>query len=134
MSPEANETPTTRATLFNAPSRYRPDIDRWAIIVGISKYQHTAMNLKWAHRDAEELYQLLLTPAGGSFAADHLQLLVDAQATTQAICERIRRETLAEVENAFGAYLAAGAPVGHRREVVGFLHKRTSSKADLPAR
>jgi hypothetical protein len=52
----------------------------------------------------------------------------------QAIRERIRRETLAEVESAFSAYLAAGAPVGHRREVVGFLRERTSSKADLPAR
>jgi tetratricopeptide (TPR) repeat protein len=90
MSPEASETPTTRATLLNAPTRYRPDIDRWAIIVGISKYQHAGMNLKWAHRDAEELYQLLLTPAGGSFAADHVQLLVDAQATAQAISRALR--------------------------------------------
>ncbi|MBK9094936.1 MAG: caspase family protein [Anaerolineae bacterium] len=52
----------------------------------------------------------------------------------QAIRERIRRETLAEVESAFFAYLAAGAPVGHRSEIVGFLHERASSKTELPAR
>ncbi|MBK9094933.1 MAG: caspase family protein [Anaerolineae bacterium] len=90
MSPNVSETATTRATLVNAPGRYRPDIERWAIVVGISDYQHKELNLKWAHRDAEEVHKLLLTPAGGSFAADHIQLLVNEAATTQAISRALR--------------------------------------------
>ena len=30
--------------------------DRWAVIVGISRYKHSQLNLKYADRDAEELY------------------------------------------------------------------------------
>lgn len=90
MSPDVSETATTRATLVNAPGRYRPDIERWAIVVGISDYQHKELNLKWAHRDAEEVHKLLLSPAGGSFAADHVQLLVNEAATTQAISRALR--------------------------------------------
>ena len=90
MSPNVSETATTRATLANAPGRYRPDIERWAIVVGISDYQHRELNLKWAHRDAEEVHKLLLTPAGGSFAADHVQLLINEAATTQAISRALR--------------------------------------------
>jgi tetratricopeptide (TPR) repeat protein len=82
-----SEQPSTRkfecidSTLY---SQYK-NCDRWAVIVGISKYQHQDWNLKYAHRDAEELYQLLLTSAGGSFASDHIRLLVDEQATTKNI-------------------------------------------------
>jgi len=43
------------------------DCNRWAVIVGISKYKHAALNLQYADRDAEKLYQLLLTPQGGHF-------------------------------------------------------------------
>jgi uncharacterized caspase-like protein len=90
MPADSQPSTASRATLVNAPGRYRPDIDRWAVIVGISEYQHRSLNLRWAHRDAEELYELLLTPAGGSFAADHVQLLVDQAATTQAVSRALR--------------------------------------------
>lgn len=90
MPADSQPSITSRATLVNAPGRYRPDIDRWAVIVGISEYQHLSLNLCWAHRDAEELHSLLLTPAGGSFAADHIQLLVNQAATTHAISRALR--------------------------------------------
>lgn len=90
MSSDASPKATMRATRVNAPGRYRPDIDRWAIIVGISTYQHTSLNLKWARRDAEALHRLLLTPTGGSFTEDHVQLLVDEAATTGAVTRALR--------------------------------------------
>lgn len=70
-------------------SQYR-DCDRWAVIVGVSKYQYPNLNLRYADRDAEELYQLLLTPNGGGFQADHICKLTNEQATTGNITRALR--------------------------------------------
>jgi tetratricopeptide (TPR) repeat protein len=64
--------------------------DRWAIIVGISKYEHQRLNLKYADRDAEELYKLLLTPSGGGFEEDHIKKLINKEATTSEITKALR--------------------------------------------
>jgi hypothetical protein len=42
------------------PPSFATYVDRWAIVVGISKYKHESLNLKYADRDAEEFYGLLL--------------------------------------------------------------------------
>ncbi|HMG56837.1 MAG TPA: hypothetical protein VK601_25230, partial [Kofleriaceae bacterium] len=34
----------------------------WALIVGISEYQHAPWNLDFAHADAEALYKHLIDP------------------------------------------------------------------------
>ena len=39
--------------------------ERWAVLVGISKYQHAPWNLNYARRDAEELTKLLSRPRTG---------------------------------------------------------------------
>lgn len=70
-------------------SQYQ-NCDRWAVIVGISKYQHSIINLKYADRDAESLYQLLLTPNGGSFKSDHICKLTNEHATTRNITRALR--------------------------------------------
>jgi tetratricopeptide (TPR) repeat protein len=64
--------------------------DRWAIIVGISKYEHQRLNLKYADRDAEELYKLLMTPSGGGFEEDHIKKLINKEATTSEITRALR--------------------------------------------
>lgn len=64
--------------------------ERWAIIVGISQYKHESLNLKYADRDAEELYKLLLTPSGGAFEADHIIKLTDKDATLAEITRALR--------------------------------------------
>jgi len=52
--------------------------ERWASIIGISKYKNTNLNLRYADRDAEELYQLLLTPSGGGgLEQDHIKKLTN---------------------------------------------------------
>jgi formylglycine-generating enzyme required for sulfatase activity len=70
-------------------SQYR-NLGRWAVIVGISKYQYSNLNLKYADRDAEDLYQLLLTPKGGGFQPDHIFKLTNEQATTAEINRALR--------------------------------------------
>ena len=66
------------------------NIDRWAVIVGISKYKDERWNLKYADRDADELSELLQKGTGGGFAKDHILKLTNEQATTGAIQKALR--------------------------------------------
>ena len=71
----------------NAPSlrpRY-PVGNRWAVIVGVSDYNDKRLTLKYANRDAQAIYDFLLTPAGGAFSAERMHLLLDEQATTRNV-------------------------------------------------
>jgi len=63
---------------------------RWAIIVGISKYEKEVLNLKYADRDAEELYQLIQMPSGGGFEADHIKKLINEEATMANVARALR--------------------------------------------
>jgi tetratricopeptide (TPR) repeat protein len=54
----------------------------WAVIAGISDYQHKEItDLQYAHRDAKAFYEFLRSPAGGSVPDDQIQLLLNEQAT-----------------------------------------------------
>jgi uncharacterized caspase-like protein len=64
--------------------------DRWAVLVGISRYQASGLNLRYARRDAEELHALLSTPEGGNFHPDRVRLLVDETGTTAAVIRALR--------------------------------------------
>jgi uncharacterized caspase-like protein len=66
------------------------NIERWAVVIGISDHKHKSLNLKYAARDAEEFYNLLISPVGGSFEPDHVVKLIDQQATTDNINEALR--------------------------------------------
>jgi len=72
------------------PASYSRYVDRWAIIVGISKYKDESLNLEYARRDAEALYELIQKPSGGGFEKDHIVKLVDEEATTANITRALR--------------------------------------------
>jgi Flp pilus assembly protein TadD len=59
----------------------------YAVVVGISKYRDKdpKHQLRFAHADALSFYEFLRSPRGGSLPDDHIALLVDEGATTQAI-------------------------------------------------
>jgi tetratricopeptide (TPR) repeat protein len=71
-------------------SIYPEYVNRWAILIGISKYRDERLNLKYADRDAEGLYELLQTQAGGGFEKDHILKLVNEQATTAEVMRALR--------------------------------------------
>lgn len=66
------------------------DCNRWAVIVGISKYKHSALDLAYADRDAEKLYQLLLMPQGGHFQKEYICKLTNKDATKENITRALR--------------------------------------------
>src|SRR6478752_3797524 len=66
------------------------DVERWALIVGISNYANTSLNLKFAARDASALRETLLEPTAGAFPEDHVLALVDAEATLANLWKALR--------------------------------------------
>lgn len=72
------------------PTRHREKVNRWAFIVGISKYKYEGINLKYAHNDANELYDLIQTPSGGDFEAKRIKKFIDEEATTAKITGTLR--------------------------------------------
>lgn len=61
----------------------RPVKDKWALIVGISNFADPKLNLKYAAKDARDLAGFLIGEQ--HFAADHVRLITDAQATRARI-------------------------------------------------
>lgn len=65
-------------------------IGKYAVIIGVSKYQDPNIrSLKFASADAESIYQLITDPEGGGFPEDNVRLLTDEQATREAIMQTI---------------------------------------------
>lgn len=64
-----------------------PVADKWALIVGISKFNDEKINLKFAAKDATDFANFLIKHE--NFAADHVLLLTDEKATRKNILESL---------------------------------------------
>lgn len=65
-----------------------PGPDRhWALLVGVSQYKELPERqwLSSCATDAADISKFLVSPRGGAFPTDHVKLLTDQQATTQAV-------------------------------------------------
>jgi len=60
-----------------------PIEDKWAFVVGVSKFAKPGINLKYPAKDAKDLASYLVNEA--NFAPDHVKLLVDEQATKEQV-------------------------------------------------
>ncbi len=75
----------------------RPVRDKWALIVGISNFQDSKLNLKYPAKDAKDFHDYLLKE--GHFAADHVKLLTNEQATRANILSELGDKWLPRVAN-----------------------------------
>jgi len=59
----------------------------WAVVVGISHYDNVPpqAQLKFADRDAQAFAAFLRSPSGGGFPSDHVQILLNNQASLSAV-------------------------------------------------
>lgn len=57
--------------------------DKWALVIGISKFANPEYNLKYAAKDAQDFYNYLITE--GNFRKDHVLLLLNEHATRRNI-------------------------------------------------
>ncbi len=127
---------------------------RIALIVGISKYKDSSINLKYADADAQALYDLITNPALGpaAFHPEDVRLLLNEKATVQEINIGLRQFLMQAGENDFALFFFAGhgAPdPEHTRDLyllaqdtdpnniagTGLLMRELSREiADIPAR
>ena len=59
--------------------------ERYALLIGISKYANSTIDLSFAENDARSLHDLLLDPEIGAYKEENVRLLVDEEATRKNI-------------------------------------------------
>lgn len=69
------------------PEINKPVADKWALVIGISNFKDTNLNLKYAAKDATDFRNYLVNEAG--FAPDHVKLLLDKDATRENITQNL---------------------------------------------
>lgn len=75
----------------------RPVKDKWALIVGISRFADSSINLKYADKDATDFYNFLIEKS--NFAPDHVKLLLNENATRAQILSALGSKWLSRVAN-----------------------------------
>lgn len=74
----------------------RPVRDKWALVVGISKFDNPAIpKLKYSAKDASDFYNYLINE--GNFKPDHVRVLLDEQATQRRLLSELGSKFLARV-------------------------------------
>lgn len=73
----------------------RPVREKWALIIGISKYQEKGLNLRYPAKDAKDFCNFLLTD--GHFRRENVRMLLDEQATRRNILTLLADNWLPQV-------------------------------------
>ncbi|HEY9785835.1 MAG TPA: tetratricopeptide repeat protein [Candidatus Obscuribacterales bacterium] len=73
----------------------RPIRDKWAVIVGISNFKDSSINLHFCAKDAKDFADFLIREK--DFAPDHVQLLTDSNATRANILSLLGNKWLPRV-------------------------------------
>lgn len=90
--------PTQVATAqlpISTDPKNRPIKDKWALVVGISKFQKPSLNLKFPDKDAQDFAKFLVEKC--NFAPDHVKMLTNEQATRAAILNNLGDKWLPRV-------------------------------------
>lgn len=99
LSPEVStqEGSTQKTKGFSVEERPREMLeksagvqDRYALLIGISKYANPDINLNFAAADARALCSLLLDPEIGGYKQENVRLLTDDQATRKNIISALK--------------------------------------------
>lgn len=87
---------TTGQTGEHVKDPNRPIRDKWAVVVGIGKFQNPKIpSLKYATKDAKDFYNYLINEA--RFSKDHVRLLLDEQAGQRRILSEVGSKFLARL-------------------------------------
>lgn len=86
-SARAADGAATGEEISGLSSAQEPIKDKWALVVGISKFKDNSLNLKFPAKDATDFYNYLISD--GKFAKDHVKLLINENATRANILEQL---------------------------------------------
>jgi hypothetical protein len=91
----AAQTAKTPVESKDAKTEIAPIADKWAVVVGVSKYSDKKISLPSGAKDAQKFAQFLTTK--GNFAADHVKVMLDADATRENILKALGEDWLPRV-------------------------------------
>ncbi len=80
-----------------SPPPNRPIRDKWALVIGISDFSNSALDLKYSAKDASDFAEYLKHDAG--FAPDHVRVLLNKDATQRRILSDLGNKWLPHVAN-----------------------------------
>ncbi len=115
----------TLALALLAPVPQEPAPQKWAVIVGVSKFPNLKPEdqLEFADKDAEAFQNFILSPRGREFPKDHIQLLTNDKATTGkvkiSLGNWIQRNSKAE--DTVYIFIATHGMVEQEQSKAGFL-------------
>jgi uncharacterized caspase-like protein len=72
-----------QAVVRNAVNGASPVSDKWAVVIGISKFKNPRWNLNYPDKDAKDFASFLVNKC--NFAPDHVRVLTDTSATRERI-------------------------------------------------
>ncbi len=75
----------------------KPIKDKWAVVVGVSKFRDSTINLRYAAKDAKDFSEYLTTE--GNFQKDHVLLMTDECATRENILTALGDKWLPRLAN-----------------------------------
>jgi hypothetical protein len=111
----------------------RPFRDKWAVVIGISKFVKSELDLKYAAADARSFCDYLVND--GNFAKDHVKLVTDLQANRRNILSTLGGGWLGRVagpEDLVVVYISShGSPSELDVEGVNYLLAADSDPDDL---
>lgn len=81
--PATKEITVTEIAQPPAQAASAPIEDKWALVVGISKFAKPSINLSYPAKDARDLAAYLTSD--GKFAPDHVKVLTDEEATKERV-------------------------------------------------
>lgn len=114
-------------------NHYRPFRDKWAVVIGISKFVKSDLDLKYAAADARSFYDYLVKD--GNFAKDHVKLVTDLQANRRNILSTLGGGWLGRLagpEDLVVVYISShGSPSELDVEGVNYLLAADSDPDDL---
>src|SRR5581483_4653723 len=88
--PQASTAPAEQAPPKPVRSRAGLFSQNWALVIGISSYRDSRIPLiAQAAGDARQFHKWLLSPNGGHYGAEHVKLLIDGEASRQAILDAL---------------------------------------------
>lgn len=91
----SSSSPSSLQITDQGGSSNTPVADKWALVIGVSKFTNPSINLKYPAKDARDFYDFLINKQ--HFAKDHVGLLLDEKATRENICAMIGDKWLPRV-------------------------------------